>query len=112
MPRMMTVWITSQWFQLARVAARCSGVEVPNTSPRIFSRSGALVKRLTIITTREAEHQHPSAEEEPVGVVEQVLEEVAVAAGHYGRIAVIDFGSESGQADDETGDKSPHAALG
>ena len=32
MPRMMRVWMTSQWFQLARVAAICSGVAVPNTT--------------------------------------------------------------------------------
>ena len=41
----------SHLFQLARVAAFCSGVEVPNTSLESFQRLGQLVNMLTAITT-------------------------------------------------------------
>ena len=50
---MIALWITSHFVQLAFVAALCSGVEVPNTSPCIFSSDGASVMRLTITTTRQ-----------------------------------------------------------
>ena len=50
---MIIVWITSQWFQLARVAAIYSGVDVPNTKPCIFSLLGAFVQSDTTITTRQ-----------------------------------------------------------
>ena len=53
MARIITLWITSHLVQLALVAALCSGVEVPNTSPRIFSSVGAGVMRLTTTTTRQ-----------------------------------------------------------
>ena len=45
------VCMTSHLFQLALVAARCSGVDVPNTSPRIFSGEGAVVQSDTIMAT-------------------------------------------------------------
>lgn len=53
MPNIMTVWMTSQAFQLARVAAICSGVEVPKTRPCIFSLLGASVKSDTMMIMRE-----------------------------------------------------------
>ena len=53
MPSIMTLLITSHLVQLAFVAALCSGVDVPNTSPCIFSSEGASVARLTMITTRQ-----------------------------------------------------------
>ena len=53
MPRMMIELITSHLVQLARVAARCSGVEVPNTRPWIFFSSGASVTSETAMTTKQ-----------------------------------------------------------
>ena len=47
------VWMTSHLFQLARVAATCSGVEVPNTKPWIFFSSGASVMSDTKMTTKQ-----------------------------------------------------------
>ena len=42
-PRIIIVWIISQWFQLARVSANCAGVEVPNTNHEGFGL-GRLVR--------------------------------------------------------------------
>ena len=52
MQMMTSVWKTSHLFQLARVAAICSGVDVPKTRPCIFSRLGASVRSDTTMTTR------------------------------------------------------------
>ena len=46
--------MTSQWFQLARVSAFCSGVAVPKTRPWIFSGEGAVVHKLmTMMSARQ-----------------------------------------------------------
>ena len=73
MPRMMIVLIISHMFQLWRVASLCSGVDVPNTIPDLC-RIGSLGAEAHHKHHCEAEEEHPSAEEEPVAIIEQILE--------------------------------------
>ena len=99
--------MTSHLFQLALVAARCSGVDVPNTSPRIFGGGSCGAERYDY-GHHKAEHKHPAAEEEPVAIVEDAAEQ---AVAGFAGVAVIYFGGKACEADYKTGDKCPHATL-
>ena len=56
----------------------------------------------------DTEQEHPSAEEEPVHIVEQIFEG---RIRHFTCVAVIYFGTQTSQTDDHTGDQSPHTTL-
>ena len=96
MPRMMMLLMTSHFVQLARVAARCSGVDVPNTSPWIFCWLGASVQRLTAMTMMM---QMSNLHFFLVQVVEYILEQGVSGIRH---VTIIYFGAQTGQTDNHT----------
>ena len=57
----------------------------------------------------DTEEEHPSAEEQPVHVIEQGFEQIV---GCVDRIAVKNFGSQAGNTDDDTCQHPPHTSLG
>ena len=56
----------------------------------------------------DAEQEHPSAEEQPVHIIEQIFE---CTASYISCITVIYFCSQTCQTDYHTGDQSPHTTL-
>ena len=56
-----------------------------------------------------AEHEHATAEVEPVEVEEYCLEPVV---RNVGSIAIVNLGTQTCKTDDDTGEQTPHTTLG
>ena len=74
-----------------------------------FSSFGCFCAKADNNCQDDAEEEHPSAEEQPVHIIEQGFEQVV---GCVDRIAVINFGSQAGNTDDDTSQSTTNTNSG